>query len=611
MFAKIQKRLCNLITYGDKKMNAKKKLGTSNESPFQQYFDKINNKVEPDTKKEAIMSVSTKAVRELEHNPDDKEYWNAREQLFKQYKESGSTDNLCLTVNIHGTLGKARVGYNAFDGALNDRQFLKNGACLSYSGPGVMEPTPGKKFTKTQSWLKGIKQIGEVIGGSDSGVEKSIAALADLDRAGLLPKVITCTGHSRGSMEQILFATAAYLIYGHRIRFHLVLSDPIPGVGKFRWPVLPPNVDSCVVMYAQNDKNILYRPLVYNRTATNPNMNGTYFSVKGVHGTIGERLGIKRMVMKLIFGIHNLFAPEKLKIDEKKSADELKVKYYATNTDVRRGVDAEIKPQKQSEMKSTALSRHQYKFAGMQRSKREPQSINQVTKTVDELHQGVANEVYSDPNENIRYSLYDENTPDEKISNDINDSLKNLKKDMKALEDINNKMGEKGQKKEGAKIKDELSKVKKDLMNHAKEMFNQSFELMHRLSVRQDKFLEKKDRVTYMQTMASFCWQKQHFERSPTVDNANKVLKSFDKFIKKNKVLFADQKLDKQLSNVVKESKKLLPSSIEATFNKIHELLSKALKTIAGMIPKKQNKKVEQKKQQEEKDQGFTVINKI
>lgn len=123
------------------------------------------------------------------------------------------------------------------------------GVGTKYANPARMNPETGKisysPFARVRGYLSGA--------GEKQNNDYVLKQLKRAKKDGVLPSRIILNGHSRGAAATIALARAIYLEFGNDIKIAMNISDPVPGPGRRSESkkVIPPNVDSLVITYAE------------------------------------------------------------------------------------------------------------------------------------------------------------------------------------------------------------------------------------------------------------------------------------------------------------------------------------------------------------------------
>ena len=158
------------------------------------------------------------------------------------------------------------------------------GVASKYSNPANMSKDGTSNTKSTTSLVTRIKQLvtGE---GSKENINHCMHLLEQAELKGQLPDRIVLTGHSRGAATTLELAKEIYLKYGDRVKITMNLSDPVPGdlIGRTA-AVVPPNVDSLVIVYASKEIKPGFQPIDINHLHFDPTKTTvTAFAYSGWH----------------------------------------------------------------------------------------------------------------------------------------------------------------------------------------------------------------------------------------------------------------------------------------------------------------------------------------
>lgn len=126
--------------------------------------------------------------------------------------------------------------------------------------------------------------------GKETQNKRLINALLALQQDNALPDEVFLAGHSRGAINCISLSNDIYIVFGIQVKVHLALTDPVPGrangIKKRDERILPPNVVSVVIFYAQDEVKPFYTANDWTRLiVTNPKTTITSYALPGDHIT--------------------------------------------------------------------------------------------------------------------------------------------------------------------------------------------------------------------------------------------------------------------------------------------------------------------------------------
>lgn len=124
------------------------------------------------------------------------------------------------------------------------------------------------EYKEKKKYGSAISQVGKdtfdlvTAKSEDKRIMECMQSLNDAYINGELPDRIILNGHSRGASTCIELAREIYLTYGDIVTIDMILSDPVPGTGRHKASkrVIPPTVESLVVLYAGEESSSIFKP---------------------------------------------------------------------------------------------------------------------------------------------------------------------------------------------------------------------------------------------------------------------------------------------------------------------------------------------------------------
>ena len=158
------------------------------------------------------------------------------------------------------------------------------GVATKYSNPANMSKEGNFNTKSNASLATMLRQLITGEGGKEN-ITHCMYLLEQAELKSQLPNRIVLTGHSRGAATTLELAKEIYLKYGDKVKITMNLSDPVPGdlIGRTE-AVVPPNVDSLVIIYASKEIKPGFQPIDINHLHFDPTKTTvTAFAYSGWH----------------------------------------------------------------------------------------------------------------------------------------------------------------------------------------------------------------------------------------------------------------------------------------------------------------------------------------
>jgi hypothetical protein len=231
-------------------------------------IDKLDNVI----KKNQELGVDDSGQKLIKDKKNE-EYDKKRYEILadKQIRSPGIS-SFYLNANVKKQINENAANPNKRG---NFRVEVLQGVGTKYLNPAYMNPETGK-MKSYKPFLARVK--GFITGaGEKQNIEYTLKLLrtAADKTPSELPERLILNGHSRGAAACIELARAIYLEHGDAIKIAMNISDPVPGPGRRDKSklVIPPNVDSLVITYAQRPSGLMdqaFNPLDINEILFDP-----------------------------------------------------------------------------------------------------------------------------------------------------------------------------------------------------------------------------------------------------------------------------------------------------------------------------------------------------